>query len=282
MYRGQIVRVHPSRPQQLVHQGEDQQAVRPRGDPDPLVRDRRVPGANRVHRHHLRAALLEPREPELDGVAVVILGDAEQHEPSGVLPIGLAELPERAADRVEPGRRHVDGTEPSVRRMVGGAEAARPPAGEGLTLVASGEERELARIGLAQGAKPLHGEPDRLLPGDLPELAAPAFAGAQEGAGEPRRRVVLHDAGGTLRAQHPAVHRMIRVALDVADLPVLEMHPDPAPARAHVARGGPDLVADRSGVLDRPAFHRASIFQDGGRGPDSPRRKRRARAPGAP
>ena len=265
-----------------MHQGEDQQAVGPRSDPDPFVGHRRIAGAHGIDRDHLRAPLLEPGEPELDGVAVVVLGDAEQHEPARVLPVGLPELPERAADRIEPGRGHVHRAEPAVRRVVGGAEAARPPAGEGLALVASGEERELARIRFAQGAEPLHGEPDRLLPGDLPELAAPAFAGAQEGPGEPRRRVVLHDAGGTLRAQHPAVHRVVRVALDVADLAALEMYPDPAPARAHVARGGPDLVADRSGVLDRPAFHRASIFQDGGRGPDSPRRKRRARAPGAP
>ena len=112
---------------------------------------------------------------------------------------------------------------------------------------------------LANRAEPVHREPDRLLPRDLPELAASAFAGSKERAAEPRRRVVLHDAGGAFRAEHPAVHRMVRIALDVPDGAVLQVHPDPAPARAHVAGGGADLVADRGGEID-PAFHRGKYI----------------------
>ena len=257
--RGEVISVHLSRAQQLVREGEDEEPVRPRGDPDPLVRDRGVAGANRVDRDHLRAPLLEPGEPELDGVAVVVLGDPKHHEPARMLPVRLTELPEGGADRVEPGRRHVDRAEAPVRRVVGGAEAARPPAGEGLALVASGEEREPAGIRLAERAEPLHREPDGLLPRDLPEFALPALAGAKERPREPRRRVVLHDAGGALRAEYPAVDGVVRVALDVADRAVLQVHPDPAPARAHVAGGGPYLVADRGGVLDA-AFHRGEYI----------------------
>ena len=142
--RREVPGIHLARAQQLVGQREDEETIRPRGDPDPLVRDRGVSGAYRVDRHHLRAPLLEPREPELDGIAVVVLGDPEQHEPPGVLPVRLAELPERSADRIEARRGHVHRAEPPVGRVVGGAEPARPPAGEGLALVAAGEERELA------------------------------------------------------------------------------------------------------------------------------------------
>ena len=257
--RREIAGIDLARAQQLVGQRQDEEAVRPRGDPDPLVRDRGVPGADRVDRHHLRAALLEPREPELDGVAVVVLRDPEQHEPPRVLPVRLAELPERSADRIEAGRGHVDRAEPPVGRMVGGPEPARPPAGEGLALVAPGEERELAGVGLADRAEPLDREPDGLLPRDLPELPAPALAGAKERSREARRRVVLHDAGGALRAEHAAVDGVIGVAFDVPDRAVLQVHPDPAPAGAHVAGGGPDLVADRGGVFD-PAFHRVEYI----------------------
>src|SRR3569833_2658669 len=70
-----------------------------------------------------------------------------------------------------------------------------------------------------------------------------------------------HDAGGTLGADHAAVDRVVAVAVDVTDAAVLEMHPDAAPAGAHVAGGGLDLVArwlgQRSvGFLN---WHRATL-----------------------
>ena len=95
---------------------------------------------------------LELAELDLDRVGGVILGDAEQHEVAGVLPVRLAELPERAAERVEPGRRHVDRAEAAVGGEVVRAVLLREPAGQRLALVAAGEEREPARIARAHVA----------------------------------------------------------------------------------------------------------------------------------
>src|ERR1700730_14198270 len=60
---------------------------------------------------------------------------------------------------------------------------------------------------------------------------------------------MLHDAGGPLAAQHALVHGMVAIALDVADLAVLEEHADAAAAGAHVAGGGLDLVGGRHGEM---------------------------------
>ena len=88
-------------------------------------------------------------------------------------------------------------------------------------------------------------EPQGLVPGDLAEVARAARADAQQRRLQPRRRIVLHDAGRALAAQHALVHGMVAVALDVADLAVLEEHADAAAAGAHVAGGGLDLVGRR-------------------------------------
>ena len=55
---------------------------------------------------------------------------------------------------------------------------------------------------------------------------------------------MLHDAGRAFRTQHTAIHRMIWVAFDITDLPVLDMDIDSASTRAHVASGLLDGVAD--------------------------------------
>ena len=70
-------------------------------DADPLVGDGVVAGAHRIDGDHLDAALLELAERDLDRVGGVVLGHAEQHEIARVVPVGVAELPERAAERVE-------------------------------------------------------------------------------------------------------------------------------------------------------------------------------------
>src|SRR5581483_10796333 len=128
---------------------------------------------------------------------------------------------------------------------VGRAVHHRPPAGQRLALVAPGEEGELPGVGLAYVAQPLRGERQRLLPGYLLEVARPPLADAQEGCREAGRRIVLHDAGRALAAQHAPVHGVVAVALDVADLTVLEEHANAAAAGAHVAGGGLDLVCGR-------------------------------------
>ncbi len=231
---------------------KDQQAVGAGPDAQPLVGDRGIPGAHGIDRDDLDAAAAQLAEADLDRVRIMILGDAEQQEIARVVPIGLAEFPERAADRVEPGGRHVDGAEAAMRRVIGRAELARPPAGQGLRLVASGEEGELARVAAADGAEPLGGGGERFVPFDLAELAAAARADAAQGLGQSRRRILLHDAGRALGAHHAAVHGVIAVALDVADAAILEMHFDAATAGAHVAGGVGDPV--RRGMRCR-RFH---------------------------
>ena len=228
--------------QQLVHQRTGEQPVGAGPDADPFVGNGVVAGAHGVDRHHLDAALLELAERDLDRVGGVVLGHAEQHEIAGVVPVGLAELPERAAEGVEPGRRHVHRAEAAVRGIVGRAELHRPPAGQRLALVAAGEERELPGVALAHLAQPLRGKAQRLVPGDLLELARAARADAQQRRPQPRRRVVLHDPGRALAAQHALVDGVVAVAVDVADPPVLQVHADAAAAGAHVAGRGLDLV----------------------------------------
>src|SRR4030095_16136016 len=97
-------------------------------------------------------AVLQLPQADLDRIAAVILRNAEHQEIARALPVRFAELPERAADGVEPGRRHVDRAEAAMRRVVRRAELRRPPTGECLALVTAGEEGELLGIGGADAA----------------------------------------------------------------------------------------------------------------------------------
>jgi hypothetical protein len=248
---GQISDVHFAGAQELVDQGEHEQAVGAGGDGEPLVGDRRIAGAHRVDRDELDAFALEQAQPDLERVGIVVLGAAEQHEVAGVLPVGLAELPERAADRVDAAGRHVDRAEAAVGGVVGRAELRGPPAGQRLALIAAGEERELAGIVVADRREPLGRGRERLVPLDLAELASAALADPQQRLGEARGRVVLHDSGRALGAQHAMVDRVVAVALDVADAAVLQVHFDAAAAGAHVAGRGLDLVGDRRRQIER-------------------------------
>src|SRR5260221_11713582 len=91
------------------------------------------------------------------------------------------ESPTGPADGIEPAGRHIDRAEAAMGGVIGGAELGRPPAGQGLALVAAGEEGELLRIGCADIAEPFGGKAQSLRPLDLLELAGPAFAQAQQG-----------------------------------------------------------------------------------------------------
>ena len=84
---------------------------------------------------------------------MMVLGGADHHEELRALEVGPAELPERAADRVDHAGGHVDRAEAAVRRVVGRAELAREQPGQRLHLVAAGEERELLRIGRADSSR---------------------------------------------------------------------------------------------------------------------------------
>ena len=126
--------------------------------------------------------------------------------------------------------------------MVGGAELARPPAGQRLALVASGEEGELARVAAPDGAQPIRRGRHRLVPFDLLIFAAAARPDPAQRFPQPGRRIVIHDPGRALGAEHALVHRVVAVALDVANAAVLQMNLDAAAAGAHVAGGGGNLV----------------------------------------
>src|SRR3546814_11295725 len=91
----------------------------------------------------------------------MFLGDPEQHEIAGVVPVGLTELPERAADAVEAGGRHVHRAEAAVGSEVRRAALRRPPAGQRLALVAAGEEREATGATTACGAPPARRSEER-------------------------------------------------------------------------------------------------------------------------
>jgi len=87
---------------------------------------------------------------------------------------------------------------------------------------------------LALGLAP----PATLMPFIYTQLASAAVGAglAQQGPGEPRRRVLLHDSRRALGADDTLVQWVVGVALDVAHLAVAQMDADAAPARAHVAR----------------------------------------------
>ena len=232
---------------QLVQQRHEQGAVGARLDRDPLVGDRRVAGAHRVDRDEATARALELAQRDLHRVAVVVLGGADHHEQPGVVEVGAAELPERAADRVDHPGSHVHRAEAAVRRVVGRAELTREQAGERLHLVAAGEQRELLRVGGSDLLQALGQHLEREVPADRLELAGAAFAAllAQQRLGESRRRDLLHDPRGALRADHALVDRVGGVAVDVAHLRAVlalpKVHADAAAARAHVAGGALDL-----------------------------------------
>ena len=167
-----------------------------------------------------------------------------------MLPVGLAELPEAAADRVLPGGRHVDRAEAAMRRPVGRAEAGGPQAGQRLALVAAGEEGELLRVARPHRRQPGDRERQRLVPADLLEPALAALADAEQRRAQPRRGEMVHDPGGALAADHAAIDRVVGVAVDVADPAVHQVHPDAAAAGAHVAGGRHHLVGDRRRGVD--------------------------------
>ena len=251
----QIVDVDAARLEQLVDERENQQPVRTGPHADPVVGDRRIAGADRVDRHEAGTALLELGYADLDRVRIMVLGDAEQHEELGPVPVGRPELPERAADRHDAGRRHVDRAEAAMGGVVRRSVLLSPEARQGLGLVATGEEGELPGVAGAGFLQPVRGERERLVPRDRPEFAGPARPGTQHRRRQARGRVMLHDAGRTLGAQNALVHRMIAVALDVADLAVLKMDVDAAAARAHVAGRLTDFVRNRLGQIDLVGGH---------------------------
>lgn len=104
--------------------------------------------------------------------------------------------------------------------VVGGAELLGERAGEGLHLVATGEEGELLEVGGTQVGRAVGEELEGLIPGDDLEVQVPRSApAAAAGAGSAAPRVLLHDRGA-LGADDALVQGVVGVALDVAHLAV--------------------------------------------------------------
>ena len=180
----------------------------------------------------------------------MIFRHAKHHEVARAVPIRFAELPEGRPDGVETGGRHVHRAKATVGRVVRRPELGGPPGRQRLALVAPSEEGQFAGVRAAHLTEPIDGYSERLLPFDLLELGGTAFAHPLERLGQLGRRMLLHDPGRTLGTQDTLVHRMITIALDVADTAVQQVNLNPAAAGAHVTGGFLDLVGNLRRQLD--------------------------------
>ena len=196
----EIVDIDPARLQQFVDDGQNQQPVCARPDPDPVVGYRRIARANGIDRDETRAVSLELRDANLQRIGIVILRHAEHDKELGALPVRRAEFPEGAADCHNAGGCHVDRAKAAMRGIVGRSILLRPEAGQRLRLIAAGEKGEFLRVRLPNAAKPVGGKGQRLIPRNFLELARAARARAQERRAKPGRSVVLHDSGRALGA----------------------------------------------------------------------------------
>jgi len=122
----QIIQINFTRLHQAMHHRKNEQAVGAGRNADPIVGHSVIAGADRVHADHACAAFLDLADAHFDRVAVVVFGDAEQHEQLGMIPIRLAEFPECAAHRIDASGCHVDRTKAAVGRVVWRAEPLRP------------------------------------------------------------------------------------------------------------------------------------------------------------
>ncbi len=228
----------------LVGERKQQRTVGAGPDRHPLVGDSRIAGAHRIDGDEAPAIALELRDGDLERIGVMVLGGADHHEQFGAVEVGPAELPERTTDRVNHAGRHVHRTEAAVGGVVGRAELLGEQAGQRLHLVAAGEQGESLRIAGTDLRQAFFENGEGAFPGDRLELrvAALRILLAQQRPGEARRRILLHDAGTALGADHALIERMVRIAVDVAHLAVAQMHANAAAAGAHVAGGLLDLL----------------------------------------
>jgi hypothetical protein len=176
-----------ARLEQTVNEREDQEPVGARGQRDELIGDRRITGAHRIEGDDLRATRLEAREAELDRIGIVVFRHPEEQKQPRVLPVRLAELPERPAERIKTRRGHVDRAEPAVGGVIDRAEHAREVAREGLRLIAAGEQREAARVARADRREALGDDAHRLVPRDGLEGARSARSDALQRCCQARR-----------------------------------------------------------------------------------------------
>ena len=211
--------------------------------------------------------ILAPRSfsrprPSLIGFEVVILRDADHQEKLRQLPVGLAEFPKGAAHRVKAGSRHVHRAESTMGGEIHRAEHLGEVAGERLRLVAACEDGKPVRISRPDRGETLGGDSERFLPLDLLEFARATRAHALERLAQASRGQHVHDPGRAFATQHTAVHGVVAIALDIAELAILQMNLDAAAAGAHVARRICSPVADRLRIFDN-VFRHDPLATDG-------------------
>ncbi len=244
---------------QFVQECHEQRAVGAWLDRHPLVGNRGIAGADRIDGDKAATRALELRNGDLKRIRMVIFRRADHEEEFGAVQIGAAEFPERAADRIDHAGRHVGRAEAAMGRVIRRAELFGKEARERLHLVAASEQGEFLWIRGANRGKALLEHVERDFPRHRLELCtAPLGARlAHQGLGQARGRVLLHDAGGTLGADHPLIQRMLRVAVDVAYLAFTQMHANAAATGAHVTGGRLDLqpFVLRAGVV----FHAGDL-----------------------
>ena len=149
---------------QLMSNGQQQGAIRARLDRNPLVRDRRVAGTNRVYRDKTTTPTLELGQGHFHRVGVVVLGCTDHDKQLGPVEIRPTELPEGSTDGVDETGCHVYRAKTAMSCIVGCTELLGEHAGQRLHLVASGKQGELLRIRLAQPAQALFHDVECLVP----------------------------------------------------------------------------------------------------------------------
>ena len=85
----------------------------------------------------------------------MVFGRTHHDEELGVIEIGAAELPERAANGIDHAGGHIHRTEAAMGRVVGRSKLTGKETRQGLHLVAPGEKRKLLGIGLPNAFKPI-------------------------------------------------------------------------------------------------------------------------------
>src|SRR5471032_2525099 len=228
---------------QLVEKRHEQRAVGAGLDRYPFVGNGGVTGAYGIDRDKASARTLELRDGDLQRIRMMIFRRADHEEQLGAVEIGTAELPERSADRVDHAGRHVRRTKTAVSRIVRRTELFGEEPCQRLHLIAAGKEREFLWVRSANSGKALFED----IEGDFPrhrfELRAatlgvrPAHQWLREASG----RILLHDAGRALRADHALVERVLRVAIDVTHFAFAQMHANATATSTHVAGSRLDL-----------------------------------------
>ena len=130
------------------------------------------------------------------------------------------------------------------------AKLACKQAGQGLHLIAAGEEGKLFGISGANLGEALGQQLKSLFPSDHVKLTRTALAAtlAQQGLRQARGRDLLHDARRALGADYALIERVLWVAIDIAHLGAIvalaQMHTNAAATSTHVAGGALDLGID--------------------------------------